>query len=199
LIFDWLDMGTRFIINLVFIASLILMIRKQAILKVLSFTFLIISLVIYFLCYTLKNLDLNLGMALGLFAIFGIIRFRTEPLHNDQMTYLFVTIGMTVINSLSEGFLNTVELLVVNIIVLVAIFIGEKFLKKPPSTKSQNRTPSVADQKLQLMIPYDMENLEENVAREVELQEQKLGCVIKYHKVAKVDKVLNQITVHLFY
>ena len=114
-------MGTRFIINLVFIASLILMIRKQAILKVLSFTFLIISLVIYFLCYTLKNLDLNLGMALGLFAIFGIIRFRTEPLHNDQMTYLFVTIGMTVINSLSEGFLNTVELLVVNIIVLIAI------------------------------------------------------------------------------
>ena len=124
-------MGTRFIINLVFIASLIVMIRKQAILKVLSFTFLIISLVIYFLCYTLKNLDLNLGMALGLFAIFGIIRFRTEPLHNDQMTYLFVIIGMTVINSLSEGFLNTLELLVVNTIVLSAIFIGEKFLKKP--------------------------------------------------------------------
>ena len=49
-------------------------------------------------------------MALGLFAIFGIIRYRTEPLQTEEMTYLFVTIGMAVINALSEEFLSIIEL-----------------------------------------------------------------------------------------
>ncbi|GIR99599.1 MAG: hypothetical protein CM15mP102_04200 [Flavobacteriales bacterium] len=55
-----------------------------------------ISLIVFFLCFTLKNFDLNLGMALGLFAIFGIIRYRTQPLQTEEMTYLFITIGMAV-------------------------------------------------------------------------------------------------------
>ena len=61
-----------FAINTIFIASMILIITKHMVLRRFSFTFLMISLIVFFLCFTLKNFDLNLGMALGLFAIFGI-------------------------------------------------------------------------------------------------------------------------------
>ena len=90
--FDWTTALVRFSINTIFIASMIFIISRQTVLKRFSFTFMMISLIVFFLCYTLKNFDLNLGMALGLFAIFGIIRYRTLPLQTEEMTYLFVTI-----------------------------------------------------------------------------------------------------------
>ena len=71
--FDWNTALIRFSVNTGFIASMILIISKQMVLRRFSFSFLMISLIVFFLCFTLKNFDLNLGMALGLFAIFGII------------------------------------------------------------------------------------------------------------------------------
>ena len=113
--FDWTTAVIRFSINTAFIATIIFIISRQVILKRFSFTFMMISLIVFFLCYTLKNFDLNLGMALGLFAIFGIIRYRTLPLQTEEMTYLFVTIGVAVINALSEDFLSVNELSLIHI------------------------------------------------------------------------------------
>ena len=70
--FDWNTALVRFTVNTIFIALMILIISKQMVLRRFSFSFLMISLIVFFLCFTLKNFDLNLGMALGLFAIFGI-------------------------------------------------------------------------------------------------------------------------------
>ena len=66
------------------------------------FNFLIMNVVVFFICFTLKKLELELGMALGLFAIFAIIRYRTDQIDVKDMTYLFVVIGLAVINSLSN-------------------------------------------------------------------------------------------------
>ena len=85
--FDWTTALVRFSINTIFIASMIFIISRQTVLKRFSFTFMMISLIVFFLCYTLKNFDLNLGMALGLFAIFGIIRYcllYTSPSPRDS-------------------------------------------------------------------------------------------------------------------
>ena len=128
--FDWTTALVRFSINTIFIASMIFIISRQTVLKRFSFTFMMISLIVFFLCYTLKNFDLNLGMALGLFAIFGIIRYRTLPLQTEEMTYLFVTIGVAVINALSEDFLTVNELIIINIIIILFILFGEIILKK---------------------------------------------------------------------
>ena len=94
---DWNVAITRFSVNTIFVASMILIITKHMVLRRFSFTFLMISLIVFFLCFTLKNFDLNLGMALGLFAIFGIIRYRTQPLQTEEMTYLFITIGTSLV------------------------------------------------------------------------------------------------------
>src|SRR5690554_7853909 len=60
------------------------------------FTYLLIGLVTFFLTFALKKLDIGVGMGLGLFAIFGIIRYRTQTIEIKEMTYLFVVIGLSV-------------------------------------------------------------------------------------------------------
>lgn len=65
------------------------------------FTFSLISVSIFFLIYLLGGVKLKIGFALGLFAIFGIIRYRTESMPVREMTYLFVIIAISVINALS--------------------------------------------------------------------------------------------------
>ena len=62
------------------------------------FTYILISAVVFLLCFLLENVKLQLGFALGLFAIFGIIRYRTDAIPIKEMTYLFLVIGISVIN-----------------------------------------------------------------------------------------------------
>jgi len=125
--FDWNTALIRFSVNTFFIASMILIISKQMVLRRFSFSFLMISLIVFFLCFTLKNFDLNLGMALGLFAIFGILRYRTTPLEVKDMTYLFIVIGISLINALSNKKMSFSELIAANFIILLATFLLERY------------------------------------------------------------------------
>ncbi|HLV43212.1 MAG TPA: DUF4956 domain-containing protein [Brumimicrobium sp.] len=78
------------------------------------FTYLLIGLVTFFLSFALKKLDIGVGMGLGLFAIFGIIRYRTQTIEIKEMTYLFVVIGLSVINSLATDEISFLEVLLLN-------------------------------------------------------------------------------------
>ena len=72
------------------------------------FTYFLISLTVFLLCFLLDNVKLELGFALGLFAIFGIIRYRTDPIPIKEMTYLFIVIGVSVINALANKKINLI-------------------------------------------------------------------------------------------
>jgi uncharacterized membrane protein len=89
------------------------------------FTFLIISVSIFFLIFLLGSVKIKVGFALGLFAIFGIIRYRTESMSVREMTYLFAIIALSVINALAVT-LSYAELLATNVIFIVCIWLGEK-------------------------------------------------------------------------
>src|SRR5512145_1650831 len=65
------------------------------------FSFMLISSLIFLLCFLLESVKLQLGFAFGLFAIFGILRYRTFAIPIKEMTYLFVLIGISVINALA--------------------------------------------------------------------------------------------------
>jgi len=82
------------------------------------FSYLIIGAVVFLLCFLLENVKLQLGFALGLFAIFGIIRYRTSTIPIKEMTYLFLIIGISVINALSNKKISYVELLFTNLLLL---------------------------------------------------------------------------------
>ena len=196
--FDWNSALIRFSVNTGFIASMILIISKQMVLRRFSFSFLMISLIVFFLCFTLKNFDLNLGMALGLFAIFGIIRYRTQPLQTEEMTYLFITIGMAVINALSGDFLSVTELIIINITVILFIIFGEFILMK----FSYNKVHPLAEdinRRIVLQIGYTDGDFKKVIDDEIKKQEKNLNIKVKTFKIFRIDKNLNTITVHVYY
>ena len=83
------------------------------------------SITIFFLIFLMDNVKVQIGFALGLFAIFGMIRYRTESIPIREMTYLFVVIGLSVINGLAMT-VSYAELGLTNILVLVAVWIFER-------------------------------------------------------------------------
>ena len=125
---DFFKMMIRFLLNLFFLTGIVKFIYyKHNQKREYLFTFFLIGIVVYFLCFTLKKYELDLGMALGLFAIFGIIRYRTLPLEVKEMTYLFVVIGISVMNALSIKKMSYAEIIAANSIILLALYLLERY------------------------------------------------------------------------
>jgi hypothetical protein len=101
------------------------------------FSYILISVLVFLLCFLLENVKLQIGFALGLFAIFGIIRYRTNPIPIKEMTYLFVVIGVSVINALANTQVSYMELIFTNLAVIALIFLLEKiWLLKHETSKT---------------------------------------------------------------
>lgn len=90
------------------------------------FTYILISSLIFLLCFLLASVKLQIGFALGLFAIFGIIRYRTNSIPIKEMTYLFLTIGVSIINALADTKSSVAEVLFTNFIIITITFCMEK-------------------------------------------------------------------------
>ena len=82
------------------------------------FTYFLISLTVFLLCILLDSVKIELAFALGLFAIFGIIRYRTDPIPIKEMTYLFLVIGISVINALANKKISYTELIFANLMIV---------------------------------------------------------------------------------
>lgn len=90
------------------------------------FTYYLVGIIVFLLCFTLKKYKLDIGLALGLFAIFGIIRYRTDSIAIKEMMYLFVVIGVSIMNAFVHKKMSYFEVLFGNMMVVVAIAILEK-------------------------------------------------------------------------
>ena len=90
------------------------------------FTYLLISLTVFLLCILLDSVKIELAFALGLFAIFGIIRYRTDPIPIKEMTYLFLVIGVSVVNALANKKISYSELLFANFLIVAVTYGLEK-------------------------------------------------------------------------
>jgi len=118
------------------------------------FTYLLISLTVFLLCFLLENVKLQLGFALGLFAVFGIIRYRTDPIPIKEMTYLFLVIGISVMNALANKKISHTELIFANFSLIVLSYVLEKiWLLKHESSKM------IFYEKIELIKPNRMSDL----------------------------------------
>ena len=90
------------------------------------FTFIVFNLLTFFICFLLRKVPMELGFALGLFAVFGILRYRTEPIPIKEMTYLFIVIGLAMINALANKKISWAELVFVNTAILLVTLSFEK-------------------------------------------------------------------------
>jgi len=115
----------RFAINLIICWVIIgLFYYRRSHRKDYYFTFMLFSITIFFMIFLMDNVKVQIGFALGLFAIFGMIRYRTETIPIREMTYLFVTIGLSVINGLAMT-TSYAELFFTNIFVVLAVWFFE--------------------------------------------------------------------------
>ncbi len=118
------------------------------------FTYLLISLTVFLLCFLLENVKLQLGFALGLFAVFGIIRYRTDPIPIKEMTYLFLVIGISVMNALANKKISHTELIFANFSLIALSYVLEKiWLLKHESSKM------IFYEKIELIKPNRMSDL----------------------------------------
>jgi len=124
---DFLELSIRFFFNLfvlfVLVRTLYFSKTKR---KDYLFTYYLIGSVVFLICFMLSSVKLQLGFALGLFAIFGIIRYRTTQISIREMTYLFVVISLSVINALINKKVSYAEALFANFIILAIVWIIEK-------------------------------------------------------------------------
>lgn len=81
----------------------------------------VINISVFLVCIILNSIKLKIGFAFGLFAVFSIIRYRTEQIPIKEMTYLFVTIIIGVINALSGKNISYSELIVSNVAIIVIL------------------------------------------------------------------------------
>ena len=92
------------------------------------FTYILIAISTFMLIYVLGDVKLKAGIALGLFAMFSIIRYRTEQIAIREMTYLFIIIALSAINGLTISELSIGEVIIINMHFISAIIICESKL-----------------------------------------------------------------------
>ena len=127
---DLLELLLRFVFNtLVVIVVVQKLYARNSRRRDFYFSYLAISVIVFLMCFLLNNVKLELGFALGLFAIFGIIRYRTDTIPIKEMTYLFIVIGISVLNALSNKKVSYTELVFTNSAILLGLWILEKRLE----------------------------------------------------------------------
>jgi len=154
------------------------------------YSFFIISVVVFFLSHTLRSFNMEIGMAIGMFAVFGIVRYRTEPLRPQEMTYLFAAIGIALINALSSQTEGWMEMMVINALVLAFIYLLEKFLLREEVKPNQR--------KLNVSVP--VAELEKSAMdAKVKALESQMGIQVIRVQVSKVDYALGTAQIQLYY
>ena len=139
---DFYKMLLRLSINMLYLTAIIKLSYYRFSKKTeFLFTFYLVGIVVFFLCFTLKKYELDLGLALGLFAIFGIIRYRTDPLKVREMTYLFVVIGVSIINALSNKKMSYVEILLANSFITASIYYLDRYWSQQRLTPKEKTMP----------------------------------------------------------
>ncbi|WP_245949184.1 DUF4956 domain-containing protein [Lutibacter citreus] len=178
----------RFTLNFIFLTVIIRFIYYPASKrKDYVFTYYLISIIVFFLCFTLKKYEMDIGMALGLFAIFGIIRYRTNPVDIKEMTYLFVVIGVSIINSLANKKMSYAEILSANaIIIFVLLFIEKYWALKQVVSKS------IIYENIENIKPENYEILKSDL-------ENRTGLIINKVKISDVDFLKDTAKVTIFY
>ncbi len=185
---DFFEMIIRFAINFSVVFMLVRVIyfpihkRKDYLV-----TFFLINILIFFVCIVMNDVKLNMAFAFGLFAIFGILRYRTEQLPIKEMTYLFMVIAIAVLNSLAGKKVSFAELMLVNISIIVATYLLEKvFLLKHESRKS------ILYEKIENVKPEHHEKLISDL-------EERTGLKINRVQIGRIDFLRDTVKIIIYY
>lgn len=185
---DFYGLLIRLGINLFFLTILIrVLYYTKTRRKDYLFTYYLIGTITFFLCFGLMQMDIDTGMGLGLFAIFGIIRYRTDAIEIKEMTYLFMVIGISVVNALASNELSISEVGVINVTVVLLTYILENvWLMKHETRKTINY------ERIDLIKPENQDLLKADL-------EKRTGLTINRVEVGKIDFLNDTAMVRIYY
>lgn len=151
------------------------------------FTYYLIGMITFFLCFALKKLDIDTGMGLGLFAIFGILRYRTEGIEIKEMTYLFLVIGVSVMNALSSNKISVAEMALMNTaLVLLTYGLENLWLLKHETRKV------IQYERIDLITPDKYNEMVADVS-------ERTGLKINRIEIGKIDFLRDSAQLLIFY
>lgn len=151
------------------------------------FTYVLISLVIFFLVYLLGDAQIKMGFAFGMFAIFGIIRYRTNPIPTKEMTYLFVVIGLSVINAITNEKLSILEVVLANFLIVAVTFVLEKiWLTK------QDISKTITYERIELIKPERADELMSDLR-------ERTGLDIHRVEIGSIDFLRDVVKIRIFF
>ena len=172
---EFVNLLLRFSFNAVATTFVVLLYSRISKRKEFYFSYFAISISVFLLVYLLESVTLELGFALGLFAIFGIIRYRTDAIPPKEMTYLFVIIAVSVVNALSEDYIGYIGLTMVNFLLLGTLGALERVL--------------MMRQEDSLKVIYEnIQNLHRDKEEELIADlEKRTGIKIKRYQIDRID------------
>ena len=150
-----------------------------------AFSYLMFSSVVFLVTYFLKSVDISLGFTFGLFAVFAILRYRTETITTKEMTYLFIVIGTAMLNAVSN--LGYGELILINALVLVFTFVAQH-----QNVFKREKRKNVEYERIDLIHPSRFHELKADL-------EARLGVRINHIEVRDVDFVRDHASLRVFY
>lgn len=151
------------------------------------FTFLAFNTIIYFVLSFMTSIELSIGVGFGMFAIFSILRYRTDPIPIREMTYLFIITALPVMNTAGLNQDIWLELVIANLAVVVILFILEK-----EWGFQYESSKKVLYEKIELIKP-------ENRLALIEDLESRTGLKIKRVAVGKVNFLRDTAEIKIYY
>jgi hypothetical protein len=185
---DFLQLIIRFLLNFVTVGVIIqFFYYPKSKRRDYYFTFTMIALSVFFLIFLLSSVKLKIGFALGIFAIFGIIRYRTESVPIREMTYLFTITAISVINALSVQ-ISPLELIIANVIFILITWALEskKLWKKQLSYKR------ILYDKIDLITPDKYEDLLKDLS-------ERTGLDVKKVEIEQIDFLRDAVIMKMYY
>lgn len=151
------------------------------------FTYFVFNLLIFFLCILMNNVKLSIGFGFGLFAIFSVIRYRTEQVEIKDMTYLFAVITIAVINSLAGKKISWAELIFANGMILLLVYLLEQVWLTRHEAMRQ-----LVYERIELIKPAQRAALYADL-------EARLGIRVSRVEVGRIDLLRDTAQLRVFY
>ncbi len=154
------------------------------------FTFMLISIaiffIVFFMIFVLEDMKgkTSMGIGIGLFGIFSIMRYRTDAMPVREMTYLFIIIALAVVNAIAEG-VPMLELVITNLIVAVAVWVCEHNLKPLP-------TKFIQYDRMELITPDKRKELKADI-------EKRVGVKVIKLEVGAIDFIRDMAMIRIVY
>ena len=185
---ELLDLITRFGFNVLVVFIIVKLIYQRNHPNNLDFvfTYLMFNTLIFFVAFSLASIEMDIGFAFGMFAVFAMLRFRTDPIPIKEMTYLFIAIAVGFINALSGSAISIHSILFINIILITLTYLLESYW--------QRNALVIRTVEYELIENIKPENHEKLIA---DLQD-RVGMPIQRFEIGKINFLRDTVRIDIY-